>query len=179
MTVAIQRPGPDEFAPFYADYIAEVPPGAHPVDLLATQLAELPRLLGTVQESGAAYRYAPGKWSIKEVVGHVSDAERVFAYRLLRIGRGDETPLPGFDENQYVPAGAFDARTLTDLVGEWVAIREATLALVRGLPAEAWARRGVANGRPISARALAYIIPGHVQHHLGVLRTRYGIGTTS
>jgi uncharacterized damage-inducible protein DinB len=131
--------------------------------------------LSAVTEAGAGHRYAPGKWSVREVLGHLCDAERIFAYRLLRIARGDKTPLEGFDENVYVPAGAFDNRTLADLREEWTATREATVALVRGLPADAWTRRGSANGTSVTAAALAYIILGHVEHHLGVLRDRYGV----
>ena len=109
------------------------------------------------------------------MVGHLCDGERIFAYRLLRIGRGDETPLAGFDENTYVPAGSFERRELNGLIKEWMATRDATIALVRGLPDDAWTQRGVANGTMVTAPALAYIILGHVEHHLGVLRDRYGV----
>jgi hypothetical protein len=112
---------------------------------------------------------------VREVVGHLCDAERIFAYRLLRIARGDETPLAGFDENTYVPAGSFESRELNALIKEWMATRDSTIALVRGLPADAWTRRGTANGKNVSAAALAYIILGHVEHHLGILRDRYGV----
>jgi hypothetical protein len=124
----------------------------------------------------AAYRYALGKWSVAEVIGHLSDNERVFAYRLMRIGRGDDTPLPGFDETIATPGGAFDRRPHTDLVDEWVSVRNATLSLVRGMPSEAWTRYGRANDHLVTARALVYIILGHVEHHLAVLSERYGIG---
>jgi hypothetical protein len=113
---------------------------------------------------------------VAEVVGHVTDAERIFAYRALRIARGDATPLASFDENAYVPAGSFDRRTLPDLLDELATVRHATLTLMRGLPAEAWARSGVASGRPVSVGALAYIIAGHELHHVAILRERYGIG---
>ena len=105
------------------------------------------------------------RWS-----GICCDAERIFAYRLLRIARGDETPLAGFDENTYVPAGSFDSRELNALIKEWMATRDSTIALVRGLPADAWTRRGTANGKTVTAASLAYIILGHVEHHLGILR---------
>ncbi|HWP38729.1 MAG TPA: DinB family protein [Gemmatimonadales bacterium] len=173
----VPRPASDEFAPFYAGYIATIPDGADPVTVMHQQLDQLPVLFGALSPARASFRYAPDKWSVKEVVGHLSDAERVFSYRMMRVARGDETPLPGFDETAYVPAGAFETRPLGNLVAEWVAIRNATLALVHGMPADAWARRGTANGKPISARALLYITPGHVQHHLNVLRERYGVGT--
>lgn len=172
----VPRPTPDEFAPFYAGYISHVPDGADPVQLMHEQLDFVPTLFASVSATKAGFRYAPDKWSVREVVGHLSDSERVFSYRMMRIARGDETPLPGFDENVFVAAGGFDARPLGNLVAEWVAIRNATLALVHDLPADAWQRRGTANGKPISARALLYITPGHVQHHLAILESRYGVG---
>jgi transposase len=171
----IARPAPSEYAPFYAGYVERVPEG----DLLAQlarQLDETRALLGGLPPSRAVHRYAAGKWSVAEVVGHVTDAERIFAYRALRIARGDATPLASFDENAYVPAGSFDRRTLPDLLEELAAVRHATLTLMRGLPAEAWARSGVASGRPVSVGALAYIIAGHELHHVAILRERYGIG---
>src|SRR4029077_5181557 len=119
------------------------------------------------------HRYAPGKWSIKEVIGHVSDAERVFSHRALRFARGDRTRLPGFDEKAYTPAGRFDARPLPDLAAELDAVRHATIALFAGLDSEALARRGPANNKEVSVRALAYIIAGHERHHVGILRERY------
>jgi hypothetical protein len=103
------------------------------------------------------------------------DAERIFAYRLLRIARGDETPLAGFDENAYVPAGGFESRQLANVIKEWMAVRDATVALVRGLPADAWMRRGTANGNSVTAAALVYIILGHVEHHLRIITERYGV----
>ena len=174
----VTRPTPDEYAPSYAGYIARIGEGADPVAVLHGQLESLPALLGAVSDAQAHARYAAGKWSVKEVIGHLSDTERIFAYRLVRILRGDATPLSGFDQNEYVRVAAFDRVSLQDLVVDWAAVRRATLALVRGLEPAAWARRGVANGKPVTAGALLYIIPGHVQHHVDVLRTRYGIGRT-
>jgi hypothetical protein len=170
--LSLPRPGSDESAPFYHGYIAQVPGEAIGV-YLETQLTELERVLAPLDESGARSRYAAGKWSIKEVVGHLADSERIFGYRLLRIGRGDGTPLPGFDENAYVPAGDFDARPLASVLDELRAVRQSTTALAHGLPANAWSRRGEASGKVISARALAYIIVGHLTHHERVLRERY------
>jgi hypothetical protein len=174
----IPRPSSDEAAPFYHRYIAKVA-GESIVELLGEQLDEVEGLFGSVDDRAALARYAPGKWSVKEILGHLSDVERIFAYRLLRISRGDQTPLPGFDENAYVPAGRFDTRSLQSLMDEFRSVRHSTLAMVRGLPAEGWANWGEASGNPISARALAYIIPGHVTHHLGVLRDRYGLGASA
>ena len=172
----LNRPAPDEFAGFYAGYVALVPHGVDPRDVLAQQVDTLPALLATVSETRAGFRYAPEKWSIRQVAGHLSDAERVLSYRLLRVARNDATPLAGFEENDYAQVAGSDAQSLADLVAEWVTVRHATLTLVRSLDGAAWERRGVANGASISARALAFIIPGHVQHHVNVLRDRYGVG---
>jgi DinB superfamily len=177
-TLTIPRPKSDESAPFYHDYIAEVP-GENLGTQLVEQLQEVERLFDQVTDTAALARYAPGKWSIKEVLGHLSDTERIFSYRLLRIARNDSTPLAGFDENAYVPAGGFDQRPLPMLLAEFRAVRLSPVALMEGLSAECWSRRGQANGKPISARALAYIIVGHVKHHFTVLRARYGLGLGS
>jgi len=174
-STSIPRPAADEAAPFYHGYIAKVS-GENIAEQLVDQLVEVERLLGALDDREALARYALGKWSIKEVLGHLTDTERIFAYRLLRIGRADATPLPGFDENAYVPAGAFDERPLRDLVAEFRAVRLSSVALAGGLPSPAWSNMGQASGRPVSARALVYIIVGHVAHHLGVLRERYGLG---
>ncbi|MGH7568289.1 MAG: DinB family protein [Gemmatimonadales bacterium] len=171
----IGRPSPDEFAPFYAGYVERVTEG-DPLAAMVAARGETSALLDGLSDRGASHRYAPGKWSVKEIVGHLGDVERVMAYRALRIARGDETPLAGFDENVYVPAGRFDARPLGDLVRELGAVREASLALFRSFDADAWRRRGTANGKTVSVRALAYIIPGHERHHGQILRERYGIG---
>jgi uncharacterized damage-inducible protein DinB len=174
---SLPRPGADESAPFYHGYIDKVP-GEQIGEYLAAQLGEVERLLAPVDDAAARFRYAPRKWSVKEVLGHLCDAERIFAYRLLRIGRGDTTPLPGFDEDAYVPPAAFDARPLPELVREFQVVRTATIALVEGLPASAWEQRGQASGKVISARALTYIMVGHVTHHLGVLRERYRLSSS-
>jgi hypothetical protein len=173
-TLSIPRPSADESIPYYHGYIAKVP-GENLGEQLTEQLQELEQLFENVTERASLARYADGKWSIKEVVGHLGDTERIFSYRLLRIARGDPTPLPGYDENAYVPAGNFDRRPLRALLDELRATRLSTTALMEGLPPESWARRGTANGKPISARALAYIIVGHVNHHMGTLRELYGL----
>ena len=142
----------------------------------AAQIEETANLLRPLSDADAMYRYDRGKWSIKEVVGHLSDIERIMAYRALRIARGDTTALPGFDENAYVPVGKFDTRSLADLVGELRTARAATLALLRTFDADAWVRRGTANGKPVSVRALAFMIPGHERHHVEILKTRYRVG---
>ncbi|HEV2672470.1 MAG TPA: DinB family protein [Gemmatimonadales bacterium] len=174
---AVGRPEPDEIPAHFVGYIQRVPE-LDPVVVCAAQIEETAAALHGLSEADALYRYAPGKWSVKEVLGHLADVERVMAYRALRIARGDTTPLPGFDENAYVPVAKFDTRSLADLVGELRTTRAATLALLRTFDADAWRRRGTASGKPVSVRALAYIIPGHERHHLDILRTRYGVGGT-
>lgn len=168
----IPRPMPDEFAPYYGTYVNAVP-GEDALTALVEQRGTTAALLASVPEARAGHRYAPGKWSLREVIGHVSDAERIFAYRMLRIARGDATPLASFDENAYVPGGNFERRPLAEVAAELAAVRDATLALARGIEPSAWARRGVASEKPVSARALAWIIAGHEAHHLRVLRERY------
>jgi hypothetical protein len=175
-TLLITRPGRDEADSYYDRYINKVS-DENLGDQLTHQLRELEQLFEDVTDRAALSRYAPGKWSIKEILGHLADTERIFMHRLLRIARGDSTPLPGFDENAYVPAGRFDERPLPMLLAELRAVRLSTTALIEGLPDDSWAHRGVANNQPISARALAFIIVGHWAHHLGVLRERYGLGS--
>jgi DinB superfamily len=172
-TVATRRPGADEHAPGFAGYIARIGQDEDVMAVLADQLDEVLGRLGAISEERGNYRYAPGKWSIKEIVCHLSDTERIFAYRALRIARGDTTPLPGFDENAYAPEMRADDRTLADLSAEWGDVRRATLSLFRHLPAPVWERRGTASGHPSSVRALAYATAGHVRHHLDVLGARY------
>lgn len=168
----IPHPAPHEYAPFYASYIEKVPEGDLP-SLLEAQVGDLETLLANLDETTALHRYAPGKWSIKEMLGHLADAERVLVYRLLRIARGDATPLAGYEEDDYVRAAGFDRRTLPSLLAEFRAVRQGTMYLVRNLEPEAFARQGTANSRPFSAAALAHILFGHVAHHMVVLRERY------
>jgi hypothetical protein len=173
--VRLERPGAGEFAPFFAGYV-EAASAAAAGDLLALldrQVADIRALLGSFGEERGGYRYAPGKWSVKEVVGHMTDAERVFCYRAMRAARGDETPLPSFDENAWVAAAGFDRRPLHDLVDELVAVRAGSVLLFGGLEAEMFDRRGVAGGKPFTVRAAVYIVAGHVAHHLRILRERY------
>ena len=176
MDDVLARPQAAEFDRFYTGYVNLIPDGVDPRDVIRDQLRALPGLMITVSEDRAEYRYSEGKWSIKEVVGHLCDTERILGYRFLRVVRGDETSLPGFEENEYVSAGHFDARALGDLVSEWEAARHSTLALVESIDPDVLNNRTVANDVPISARALLFIVPGHTQHHLEILRTRYGVG---
>ena len=176
MTVSTAvRPAADEHHPYYGRYIALVPE-SDAIEALEHQLADMLPLLRGLSEAQAALRYAPGKWSIKQVLGHVIDAERVFAYRALRFGRNDRTPLPGFDENPYAEAAGSDARTVTSLVSELESLRRANIAMYAGLPADAWARRGAANDTEVSVRALAFITAGHGRHHMAIIRERYLAG---
>ncbi len=167
----MSRPEPTEYAAFYETYISQVPE-TDILPAITTQGHEFLQFLRSIPESAGSVRHAPYTWSVKEVLGHLIDCERIFAYRLLRFARNDQTPLAGFDENSYVPAGHFDEVPLTDLVSEWEAVRAATQALLQNLPAEAWARSGDANGNLVSVRALVFILVGHVRHHGAILRKR-------
>jgi uncharacterized damage-inducible protein DinB len=168
------RPESSEYAPFYHKYVASVPEG-DVVALLRQSGRELLDTIATVPEDRGGFRYAEGKWSIREVIGHICDAERIFTYRALRMARGDTTPLASFDENEYVKTAGSDARTLSNLAREFGAVREASVQLFESLPDDAWGRSGVASGKDVSVRALAYITAGHAMHHLGILRERYGV----
>jgi hypothetical protein len=168
----IQRPAADEFAPFYANYVAGVPDGDI-VDVLTRQGRDLEALLAGVSPERADFRYAPGKWTVKEVVGHISDGERIFAYRALRISCGDATPLAGFDQDSYVAAAGSSRRTLADLLAEFQTVRASTVSLFQAMTDEESRRTGSANAVPVTARALAYIAAGHERHHAKILRERY------
>ena len=170
----IGRPGPGEHVDYYGKYIALVA-GDDAFAALANQLDGSLAPLRRLDDERALHRYVPGKWSVKEVVGHLMDGERVFAYRALRFARGDETPLPGYDENLWVPSARFDRLPLGALLEGWSATRAATIELFRSLDGEALERRGVANGHPMSVRALAWIIAGHELHHRMILCDRYGV----
>jgi uncharacterized damage-inducible protein DinB len=166
------RPTPPEFAPFYAGYVASVPEG-DVLQTLTQQTDDLRSLLTPLPAATWRHRYAPGKWSVAEVLGHICDAERILAYRALRFARGDRTPLPGFEENDYVPMGRFDERDPHSLLAEFEMVRHATLALFRHLPEDVPERIGNANGANVSVRALLYIITGHQRHHARILAERY------
>jgi hypothetical protein len=169
--VRFPRPVPGEYGEFYAGYIAKAEGDV--LELLTRQLDELAALWRRVGEEGAEHRYAPGKWSIKDIVGHLADAERVFVYRALRIARGDLTPLPGFDENVFVEAANAGKRRLTDLAAELAYVRRASIVFFEGLDEAAAERRGTASGYPLAVRAVPYIVAGHTAHHMDVIRTRY------
>lgn len=172
MPMLLARPAADEYNPYYERYISKVPDGDI-VQLLASQLAATSELLESIPEAKGTYRYAPEKWTLKESVGHVIDSERIFAYRALRVARGDTTPLASFDQDLYVPTSRANERTMHDLAEELGYVRRATLALFRNLDEEAMGRRGTASDSPVTPRALAYIIAGHQLHHVQILKERY------
>lgn len=168
------RPQSNDYAPAFSGYVSLVPED-DVMSVIETQSSQTQKLLAGLEEAQAAFRYADGKWSIKEVFGHLVDAERVFGYRALCISRGEQNPLPGFDENEYVRNANFDGWKVGDLAEMYALTRRANIVFFRNLPPEAWDRRGIANEKPTTVRALAYIIAGHERHHLKVLRERYRI----
>lgn len=166
------KPDESEFLPYYGKYIGLVAAG-DVLSTLATQMNETQALLHSLPAAVSTYRYAPGKWSVSEVIGHLIDSERIFAGRALRFARNDATPVPGFEQDDYVRNATFDAYPVAELASELEYVRRATISLFKHLDEAAWTRRGVANNAEISVRALAYIIAGHELHHREILRTRY------
>ena len=168
----MSRPEKTEYGEWYADYISLVPE-VDIVTALAAQVGELQEVCGEISEDQGFYAYADGKWTIKEVIGHLNDGERIFAYRALRIARADKTPLPGFEQDEYIASGRFNGRTVADLIEEFALLRRSNIMLFKNLADEAWLRIGTASENPASVRAIAYIMVGHVRHHANILRTRY------
>jgi hypothetical protein len=166
------RPQTGEYNSYYGRYI-DLATEDDIVAALDTQGRETANLLGGLSEAQASFRYERDKWSVKQLVGHVIDAERIFAFRALAFARGETTPLPGFDQDPYVANAASDDRSIADLAEEFATVRKANVMMFRALSEEAWQRRGVASDNPISVRALAYILLGHERHHLRILRERY------
>ena len=175
-TFTIARPQAGEYAPYYERYISLIP-GNDILDTLDQQRRQTMLLLSGRDEDDGNFRYAPEKWSAKEVLGHVCDTERIFAYRALRISRADATPLEGFEQDDYVRNGPFAHCPLADLVEEFIAVRRATLSLLRNLEEAAWQRRGIANKNEVSVRALAYVIAGHELHHRRILEEKYFVAS--
>jgi hypothetical protein len=165
------RPDPSEYAPYYEKYTSLVLE-ENVLETMRSELALTVEFLTGVSDREASICHPPYTWTAKQVVGHLTDAERIFGYRALRIARGDSTPLPGFDENAYVQTAQFDQHPLTDLVAEFQTVRKSQLSLFQNLPSTAWNRRGIANGDGVSVRGLAYIIVGHERHHTAILRQR-------
>jgi len=169
-----ERPEKSEYAEFYADYVA-LAEEADIVSALQNQAGELENLFAGISEEKENFKYAPSKWSVKELLGHLIDGERVFSYRVLRISRGDETPLAGFEENSYVANSNFTGSDFADLIEEFSLLRAANVLLFKNLTEKAWRRTGTASGEAVSVRALAFIMVGHVRHHQNILRERYSI----
>ena len=169
---AATQPQTTEYNPYYGKYLSLVPEG-DVVDTLGRQIEETLAFLRGLSEEQGDSRYAPDKWSVKEVVGHVLDSERIFGYRALRFARNDQTALPGYEQDDYVRAGNFDKRQLSELADEFEHLRRANLFMLRSLEEEAWLRRGLANDSEVSVRALAYIIAGHETHHMQIIREKY------
>jgi hypothetical protein len=168
----ISPPEPTEYQPYYARYISLVP-AADLAQTLDVQLAQSLPLLRSIGEPKSLHRYAPGKWSIKELLGHLIDAERIFIYRALRFARNDQTPLSGFDQDPYVAAANFDARPWDDLVAEFEHVRRSSILFFRALTPDEMVRSGTANQHRITVRALGYVIAGHELHHMAIVRHRY------
>jgi hypothetical protein len=166
------RPQPGEYAPYYDRYISLVR-GEDLVGELEEQRRQTLLLLSGRCEVDGDLRYAPDKWSVNEVLGHLNDTERIMSYRALRIARGDATPIEGYEQDDYVRNGPFDQLALADLIEDYIAVRRATVSLFRNLDETAWTRRGVANKNEVTVRALAYIIAGHELHHRGILEEKY------
>ncbi|MFX3635325.1 MAG: DinB family protein [Candidatus Pristimantibacillus sp.] len=168
----INKPTNEEYGLHFKPYIDLIAEG-DVTQLLVDQADELAAVLLDCTAQQADYRYAEGKWSLKEVLGHIIDTERIMSYRLLRIARGDKTPLAGFDENTFVQNASFELRSLSNLLEEYLAVRRSTITLFGGVTEEAWARIGVSNDFEMSARALAYIIAGHERHHMNIIKDKY------
>ncbi len=168
----MKRPEATEYAEFYAGYVSKVP-GTDAVSVLESQRLQMVQLFAGRSERDGSFRYAPGKWTVKEVLGHVTDTERIFTYRALRIARGDQTPLASFEQDDYVKNGGFGERTLASLAEEFALVRAASIALFRSFSEEAWSRRGIASQKEVSVRGLAFITAGHQIHHRLILEERY------
>ena len=165
------RPGRHEAATYYFTYIDRVP-GDDVVGILEAQLEDLTLFLG-ISEEASLHRYAPGKWSIREVLSHINDTERVFLFRAFWFARGFDTPLPSFDQEIAIGSAHANEVSWARHVEEFRAIRLASLTLFRNLPAEAWAKAGIASGNSFTVRALAYVLAGHTAHHVAILKERY------
>lgn len=169
----ITPPASDEYAPFYSDYVQRAAQREDVYAALAHQIDELHTALDALTDPQSCFKPGPAEWSIKEVIGHINDVERVFSYRLLRISRGDATPLPGFEQEDYVRASGFERYSLSDLVNEFELLRQANIIAIGHMPEEAIDCRGTASGYTVSARALIYMLVGHVDHHVASLQEKY------
>lgn len=168
----MNHPNPNEYPSYYEPYINLVK-DENIIRVLEEQILTMQNILSEVPEEKENFTYAEGKWTMKEVIGHVIDTERIFAYRALRFARQDKTPLPGFDQDIYVPAGNFNKRTLYDLAHEFGIVRESNLIMFRNFDEKAWNSSGSANEKEISVKAIAYVMAGHALHHMNVIRSKY------
>ena len=168
----MNRPNESEYAPYYQSYVDQVSENDI-LHLLRAEVDELDVLLGQLPAEKETYAYAEGKWTIREIIGHLIDGERVFGYRALCIARGEKQNLPGFDQDDYMLTAPYKHIELEDLLSELRLVRLSNLAMFRSLDEEAWNRLGSANGNEITVRALAFIMGGHLRHHMNVLRERY------
>ncbi|HEX7150448.1 MAG TPA: DinB family protein [Thermoanaerobaculia bacterium] len=168
------RPSPDEYHPAFGTYMT-LAPEDDVLEALAEQSATTQRILSALDDDKSLHRYAEGKWSVREVFGHLIDSERILGYRALAIARGEQENLPAFEEEDYVRNASFDAWPVGALAESYALVRKTTILFYRNLSEEAWLRRGTANNNPITVRALAWGILGHERHHLGVLRDKYGV----
>lgn len=166
-------PNSDEYAEFYAGYVQRAASKGDVLAVLSNQIDEIKSALGNLSDEQALFRDAPQEWSIKEVMGHLNDVERVFSYRLLRVSRNDSTPLPGFEQNDYVREAGFDSRPIKDLIQEFEHLRCANILAIQNMSDESTQRIGTASGYPVSARALIYMLVGHVDHHMESLHEKY------
>ena len=169
----LTAPTSGEYASFYADYVERAQARGDVLAALPQQIEEIKSRLGGLSDEQALFRDAPKEWSIKEVMGHLNDVERVFSYRLLRISRNDATPLPGFEQDDYVREAGFDHCALKDLIQEFEFLRRANMLAITNMSDESTLRRGTASGATISARALIYMLVGHVDHHMASLQEKY------
>ena len=168
----MKRPYKDEYVLYYHTYIEKVPEG-DVIKSMDKQIAEVKRLFKNITKKQSVFRYSPEKWSVKEVIGHILEAERVLAYRTLRFARNDNKDLHGFDENEYINQSNYNEIKLADLIEEFCALRTSNVLMFKNFTDEMSLRSGTANGNKFTVRALAYIMTGHVHHHLKILRERY------
>ena len=169
----MKKPIKGDYPDYFESYFKNLDESENPIDKMQSQKIELLNLLSTINESEANYRYAEGKWSIKEVLGHLIDSERVFCYRAVAIARGEKQSLPGFEQDDYVNGGNFNSREFSDILEEYQKVREATIPLFKSFDEKVYDRRGVANENPLTVRAVLFLIPGHEKHHLNILKERY------
>ncbi|PEK09190.1 DinB family protein [Bacillus toyonensis] len=167
-----KRPGTNEYNPYYSTYIKLVPDGDI-IHILEQQMKETNLLLKDISDSEGHFRYVPNKWSIKEVIGHIADTERIMAYRLVSIARGETAELPGYNDDMYVLRAAFDKQSMQDLLTNLTVVRQSTVHLLKSLDTDAWLQRGIANNSEVTVRALANIIAGHELHHRQIIKVRY------